>query len=97
MFHYSQLNRDEFMDHDHKCSNIEATNAAIKRKFGEALKSKNSIAQLNELLAKTAVYNLAAVIHEMHENGVDPKFLHKKLGNSDWPEAMRQGLIKEDE
>src|SRR5208337_2051523 len=31
MFHYFQLNKDEFMEHYHKRSNVEATNAAIKR------------------------------------------------------------------
>jgi len=52
MYHYFRLNRDEFMDHYHKRSNIEATNAAMKCKFGETLKSKNPVAQVNELLAK---------------------------------------------
>jgi transposase len=78
MYHYFQLNRDEFMDHYHKRSNIEATNAAIKRKFGETLKSKNPTAQVNELLAKIVAYNLTVVIHEMYENGIDPDFLHVK-------------------
>jgi len=78
MFHYFQLNRDEFMEHYHKRSNIEATNAAIKRKFGETLKSKNPVAQVNELLAKTIAYNLTVVIHEMYENGIQPEFLHVK-------------------
>jgi len=44
MYHYYQLNRDEFMEHYHKRSNVESTNAAIKRKFGETLKSKNQTA-----------------------------------------------------
>ncbi|MGV8127638.1 MAG: transposase [Methanothrix sp.] len=74
MFHYFQLNRDEFMEHYHKRSNIEATNAAIKRKFGETLKSKNPVAQVNELLAKIIAYNLTVVIHEMYENGINPDF-----------------------
>ena len=78
MYHYFQLNRDEFMDHYHKRSNIEATNAAIKRKFGETLKSKNQVAQVNELLAKIVAYNLTVVIHEMYENGINPEFLHVK-------------------
>jgi len=78
MFHYFQLNRDEFMDHYHKRSNIEATNAAIKRKFGETLKSKNPTAQVNELLAKIIAYNLTVVIHEMYENGINPDFLQIK-------------------
>ncbi len=78
MYHYFQLNRDEFMDHYHKRSNIEATNAAIKRKFGETLKSKNPTAQVNELLAKIIAYNLTVVIHEMYENGINPDFLNLK-------------------
>jgi transposase len=78
MFHYFQLNRDDFMEHYHKRSNIEATNAAIKRKFGETLKSKNPTAQVNELLAKIIAYNLTVVIHEMYENGINPEFLQIK-------------------
>jgi len=78
MYHYFQLNRDDFMEHYHKRINIEATNAAIKRKFGETLKSKNPVAQVNELLAKIIAYNLTVVIHEMYENGIQPEFLHVK-------------------
>jgi transposase len=78
MYHYFQLNRDEFLEHYHKRSNVESTNAAIKRKFGETLKSKNHIAQVNELLAKIIAYNLTVVIHEMYENGISPDFLHVK-------------------
>jgi transposase len=78
MYHYFQLNREEFMEHYHKRSNIEATNAAIKRKFGETLKSKNPVAQVNELLAKIVAYNLTVVIHEMYENGINPDFLQIK-------------------
>lgn len=77
MFHYIQLNREEFLNHYHKRSNIESTNAAIKRKFGETLKSKNQVAQINELLAKIVAYNLTVVIHEMYENGIKPNFLTK--------------------
>jgi len=82
MYHYFQLNRDDFMEHYHKRSNIEATNAAIKRKFGETLKSKNPVAQVNELLAKIIAYNLTVVIHEMYENGIQPEFLDPVKNNS---------------
>ncbi|MCX6650042.1 MAG: transposase [Methanomassiliicoccales archaeon] len=78
MYHYFQMNREEFMEHYHKRSNVEATNAAIKRKFGETLKSKNPTAQTNELLAKIVAYNITVIIHEMYENGVEPDFLHLK-------------------
>lgn len=79
MYHYFQFNRDEFLKHYHKRSNIESTNAAIKRKFGETLKSKNQVAQVNELLCKIIAYNLTVVIHEMYENGIEPEFLNGKL------------------
>ena len=79
MYHFFMLNREEFMDHFHKRSNIESTNAAIKRKFGETLKSKNWTAQVNELLAKVIAYNLTVVIHEMYENGIEPEFLNSRL------------------
>jgi transposase len=78
MYHYFQLNLDDFMEHYHKRSNIEATNAAIKGKFGETLKSKNPTAHVNELLAKIIAYNLTMVIHEMYENGINPEFLQLK-------------------
>ena len=73
---YSQLSsRRAYSLFQNKRSNIEATNAAIKRKFGETLKSKNPVAQINELLAKIIAYNLTVVIHEMYENGIQPEFL----------------------
>lgn len=74
MFHYFQMNQDEFLQHYHKRSNVESTFAAIKKKFGETLKSKNRVAQENELLCKFIAYNLTVVIHEMHELGVRPDF-----------------------
>ena len=74
MYHNFQLHREEFDEHYHKRSNIEATNAAIKRKFGETLKSKNKVAQVNELLAKVVAYNITVIIHEVFENGINPGF-----------------------
>jgi len=82
MYHYFQLNRDDFMEHYHKRSNIETTNAAIKRKFCETLKSKNPTAQVNELLAKIVAYNLTVVIHEMYENGINPDILDLELSQT---------------
>ena len=74
-FHYFQLNKDEFMEHYHKRSNVESTFSAIKKKFGETIKSKNRTAQINEMLCKIIAYNLTVVIREMIEFGFDSKFL----------------------
>jgi len=74
MFHYFQMNQTEFYEHYHARSNVESTFAAIKRKFGDTVKSKNPIAQQNELLCKLIAYNLTVVIQEMHELGIQPDF-----------------------
>ena len=62
---YFQLHKDEFLEHYHKRSNVESTFGAIKKKFGESVKSKNRVAQENELLCKIIAYNITVLIHEM--------------------------------
>lgn len=79
MFHYFQMNQEEFLAHYHKRSNVESTFAAVKKKFGETLKSKNRLAQENELLCKLIAYNLTVVIHEMFELGVKAEFSLGKI------------------
>ena len=71
-YHYFQLHREEFMEHYHKRSNVESTFAAIKRKFGETIKSKNRVAQENEMLCKIIAYNITVLIHAMYELGINP-------------------------
>jgi hypothetical protein len=46
----------------------------LKTKFGDKLKSKNFIAQKNELLCKAIAHNIVVLIHEMHELGIEPDF-----------------------
>jgi hypothetical protein len=48
--------------------------SALKRKFGENIRSKNRVAQVNEVLCKLIAYNLTVVVHEMFESGVAPAF-----------------------
>lgn len=74
MLAYFQLNRDEFMQRYHLRSNVESTFSAIKRKFGDSVRSKCDVAMKNEVLAKLVCHNIVCVIHEMHESGVDPTF-----------------------
>ena len=61
-YHYFQLNREEFEDRYHKRSNVESTFGAVKKKFGETIKSKNLVAQQNELLCKFVAYNITILI-----------------------------------
>ncbi|MCI4327350.1 MAG: transposase [Thermoplasmata archaeon] len=66
------LTREEFDSKYHRRSNVESVNSAIKRTGGEFLLSKNPVAQFNETLAKILTYNIRVLIHEIHENGIDP-------------------------
>jgi hypothetical protein len=54
---------------------VESVFSALKRKFGETLRSRNPVAQVNELLVKVLAYNITVLIHEMFEHGVVPDFL----------------------
>jgi transposase len=74
MFGYFMFRRDEFLAHYHKRSNVETTFSMIKRKFGDSLRSKTDNTQVNETLAKILCHNLAVLIHEMYELGIDPVF-----------------------
>jgi hypothetical protein len=69
--HAFALNREEFLNH-YKRSNVEATFSAIKRVFGDSVRSKNFAAQLDEVLLNVLCHNIRCVVHAMHELGVDP-------------------------
>ena len=69
------MNQEEFLHNYGQRSNIESTFSAMKKKLGETLKSKNRIAQENELLCKVIAYNIMVLIQEMKELGIEPNFL----------------------
>jgi len=77
MYHYFQMNQDDFMEHYHKRSNVETTFHMIKAKFGDKLKSRKDTAQVNELLCKIIAHNIVVLIHEMFELGIEPDFCTK--------------------
>jgi transposase len=72
MFHYFNLHRDEFLAHYHKRSNVESVFSAVKRKFGDAVRSRTDTSMKNEALAKIVCHNLCCVIQEWYELGIDP-------------------------
>ena len=74
MFHYFSFRRQEFLDHYHKRSNVESTFSAIKRVFGDSVRSKTDVAMVNEALCKILCHNLVVLIHEMYELGIEPIF-----------------------
>jgi transposase len=73
-FYLFQAMRDEFERGYHRRSNVESVFSALKRKFGEDIKSRTSVAQVNEVYCKLIAYNLSVVVHEMFEHGIAPDF-----------------------
>ncbi len=67
------LNRESWLKHYHLRSNVESTFSAVKRKFGDALRSKSDTAMKNEVLAKVLCHNLCCLIRAIYELKIDPK------------------------
>ena len=74
LYHLYSLNREAFLSHYHKRSNVESTFSAIKRKFGAGVRSKLPAAQFNEVLLKCLCFNLSMLVHSILELGIEPKF-----------------------
>lgn len=74
LYHYYSLNREDFLKHYHKRSNVESTFSAVKRKFSANVRSKKPVAQMNEALVKCLCFNLSVLVHSIHEFGIEPKF-----------------------
>jgi Transposase DDE domain/SWIM zinc finger len=73
-FHFFQFQREEFLKHYHKRSNVESTFSAIKRKFGDSVMSKTDTAMVNETLCKILCNNLTCLIQEQETLGIVPVF-----------------------
>src|SRR5712692_10426029 len=74
MLSFYNDNREEFLTHYHKRSNVETTFHMIKSKFGQRLRSKTMTAQINEALCKVLCHNLCCVIQSQHELGIQTDF-----------------------
>ncbi len=74
LYHYFMFNRDDFLAHYHKRSNVETAFAMIKGKFGDAVRSKGETAQVNEVLCKVLAHNLCVLVQAIYELGIEPAF-----------------------
>jgi transposase len=74
LFHWYSLHKQEYMDHYHKRSNVESTFWMVKSKFGEEVRSKLPVAQINEVLCKILCHNICCVIQSMYELEIEPDF-----------------------
>lgn len=71
LYHMYNLHRDDFLARYHARSNAESTFSAMKRVFGDTLRSKGRTAQENELLLKVIAFNITCLIHSIFELGVE--------------------------
>jgi transposase len=74
MYHLFHYRREEFMEHYHKRSSIESVFSTIKAKFGNSVRSKSEMGQVNEVLCKVLCHNICVLIRAMHELGIEPIF-----------------------
>jgi transposase len=74
MFFYFMVRRDEFLSRYHQRSNVESTFSAIKRKFGDSVRSKGDVAMKNECLCKILAHNVCVCIAEWYALGIEPVF-----------------------
>ena len=74
LFHYYSLHKQKYLTHYHKRSNVESTFWMVKSKFGEEVRSKLPVAQINEVLCKILCHNICCVIQSMYELGVEADF-----------------------
>src|SRR5262249_35413598 len=79
MFHYFAFNRQEFLLHYHKRSNVESTFSMIKAKFRDHVRSKTDVAIQNEVLCNILCHNICCVIQAMYELGIEPTFWQGRI------------------
>jgi transposase len=78
MFRFYQYKQEEFLTHYHKRSNVESLFSAVKRKFGDSIRSRTPSAMVNECLAKFICNNLCCVIMSQIELGIEAEFWQKE-------------------
>jgi transposase len=72
MFHLFCLNREDYLRHYHRRSNVESVFSAVKRKFGDSVRSKTDTAMRNEAYAKLVCQNVCCLISAIYELGITP-------------------------
>ena len=74
MYHLYELDRDDYLGHYHKRSNVESSCSMVRAKFGDSVRSKTDVAMKNEALCKIVCHNICCLVQSMYELGIDPEF-----------------------
>jgi transposase len=88
MWHFYNFNRDKFLAHYHKRSNVETAFSMIKIKFGTSVRAKTPIAQVNEVLCKILCHNICVLIQSIYELGLEPTFWVNEARIAEPPKAL---------
>ncbi len=72
-WYFFRYNREKFLAHYHRRSNVESTVMMVKSKFGDAVRSKDEVAARNEVCAKVLCHNICCLISAMYELGIKPE------------------------
>jgi transposase len=88
MWHFYNFNRECFLAHYHKRSNIETAFSMIKAKFGTSVRSKTPTAQVNEVLCKVLCHNICCLIQSIYELGLEPTFWTTEVREPIMPKAL---------
>src|SRR5437870_13819466 len=89
----SAIVRLAFMEHYHMRFNIESAFSMIKSKFGDSVRSKSDVGQINEALCKVLCHNICALIQATHELGIEPTFGAKPTIGAELAPASPPGLL----
>ena len=73
-----RLHEDEFRAHYHQRSKVETVFSMVKTKFKGYVRSKNRVAQENEILCKFILHNFRVVIAGMYARGEPGTLLPEK-------------------
>jgi len=73
-FKFFKANREQYLEHYHKRSNIESSFSMIKRRFGNNVKCKKEISQDNEILGKVLAHNICVLVQEIFLNKIEINF-----------------------
>ena len=74
MYHYFMGNQEKFLEHYHQRPNVETAYSMMKGKFGDSLRSKSDVGQINEALCKVLCHNICVLVQATYELGIGPTF-----------------------
>jgi len=73
-FRFFRENKESYLNHYHKRSDIESAFSMIKRRFGNNVRCKKESSQDNEIYSKVLAHNICVLVQELFLNNVNLDF-----------------------